>query len=144
MKLPTKEDINVYNSLDEISAQKNFLNKTIEEAELLFRENSIKYQEDLMWMRIKAFDFYMQSLINYLQSDYSKGDSDIINCMYDNIEFQMNNNNFSIATNSVKTMIDYVIIDYNKFDVEEEKVMNLKIYGNLLEKYKQLNTDLIN
>ena len=33
MRLPTKDEINVHESLDEISACEHFLNKTLEEAE---------------------------------------------------------------------------------------------------------------
>lgn len=39
--LPTCREINVYDSLDERSACEHFLGKTLEEAEALFRENSL-------------------------------------------------------------------------------------------------------
>ena len=137
MQLPTEKEINVYNSLDEICAAEHFLNKTIEEAELLFRKNSIYYQEDLMWMGIKAFDYYMQSAIKYIKSDYSIEDSDFISCMHSTIEFRKDYNDIAIAKNISITFIDNVIDNYNKFEVDE------KIYGNLLEKYKALKLKLI-
>jgi hypothetical protein len=48
--LPTREEINVYNSLDEQWAVKMFLGKDLKEAEAMFREGFLSYQEDLMWM----------------------------------------------------------------------------------------------
>ena len=49
-RLPTAEEINVFDSLDERCAVKNFLGKNQEQAHSLFRENFLRYQEDLMWM----------------------------------------------------------------------------------------------
>ena len=54
-RLPTAEEINVFDSLDERCAVKNFLGKDLDQAQALFREISLYYQEDLMWMGPKAF-----------------------------------------------------------------------------------------
>jgi hypothetical protein len=43
--LPTREEINVFDSLDERAACDHFLNKTLDEAEALFRENAIYFLE---------------------------------------------------------------------------------------------------
>jgi hypothetical protein len=43
MALPTRDDINVHDSLDERSACEHFFGKTLEGAETLFRENSLYY-----------------------------------------------------------------------------------------------------
>lgn len=59
MPLPTRQDINVHDSLDERSACEHFLGKSLLEAETLFRENSLYYQEDLMFMGASAFRFYL-------------------------------------------------------------------------------------
>ena len=80
MKLPTREEINVHDSLDERTACEHFLGKSLEEAEALFRENSLKYQEDLMFMGASAFRFYVQAAINYIQSDQATEDLDMIRC----------------------------------------------------------------
>jgi hypothetical protein len=138
MKLPTKDDINVCNSLDEITASKHFFNKTLEEAELLFRESSLAYGQDLMWMGFRAFVFYFQAAINYLQSDYSAGDSDIINCLYSLIEYRWEEEEFLLAHDKIEAMVSYVIANYEKFEVDTN------IYGNLLEKYQQLHNKLQN
>ena len=50
MSLPTHQDINAFDSLDEQTACKHFLGKSLTEAEALFAENSLYYQEDLMFM----------------------------------------------------------------------------------------------
>jgi hypothetical protein len=62
---PSREEINVYDSLDERSACRNFLGKTLDQAEALFRESSLYYQEGLMWMGPVAFRYYIQAAINY-------------------------------------------------------------------------------
>jgi len=56
-RLPTAEEINVFDSLDERCAVKNFLGKDLEQARSLYRENFLKRQEDLMWMGPIAFRF---------------------------------------------------------------------------------------
>jgi len=136
MKLPTKDEINVYNSLDEITACKHFLNKTLEEIEVLFRESSLAYGQDLMWMGTRAFDFYLQAVINYLQSDYSAGDNEIVDCLSSVIEFRLQEEEFSLAQDRVNTIIDYVIANYDKFEVDTN------IYGDVLGTYRQLHNQL--
>lgn len=59
--LPTAEELNPYDDLDGRVACRHFLGKSLAEAEALFRENEIYYQEDLMWMGAKAFCFYVQA-----------------------------------------------------------------------------------
>ena len=136
MKLPTEDEINVHNSLDEIVASEHFLNKTLEEAEALFRENSAYYQEDLMWMGPRAFAFYLQAAINYLKSPHSAGDDHILSCLYEIVMFRLPEEGFPLALNGVKTLIDYVVNNYEKFNVDKD------IYGDLREKYRELQTQL--
>ena len=77
MALPAREEINVYDSLDERVACDHFLGKSLEQAEALFRENSLYYQEDLLWMGPVAFRFYVHSFINYIQTDSAAAESDV-------------------------------------------------------------------
>ena len=81
MSLPTAKEINPYDDLDGQYAEKHFLGKTLDEAEALFRESSITYQEDLMFMGPVAFRFYVQAAINYVESESARGDSDMISCL---------------------------------------------------------------
>ena len=48
--LPTREEINVHDSLDERSACKSFLGKTIEETEASLRDGHLHLCGDMMWM----------------------------------------------------------------------------------------------
>ena len=135
-KLPTAEDINVYGSPDEASACEHFLHKTLAEAEGLFRENSAYYQEDLMWMGPKAFQFYLQSVIQYLHSPDAAEDDHFIDCLYEIVMFRMNQAGFSLATDRVVQMIDYILNHFEKFKVDPE------IYGDLRGKYTTLQRQI--
>jgi hypothetical protein len=136
MRLPTEDEINVHNSLDEITASRHFLNKTLDQAEELFRENSAYYQEDLMWMGPRAFSFYLQAAINYLKSEFAVGDDHLVSCLYDTILFRSDQEGFEVALDNVKDMIGYIMENFQKFNVDTH------IYGDLLSKYTALNSQL--
>jgi hypothetical protein len=74
-RLPSAEEINVFDSLDERSAVEHFLGKDLEQAEALFCEDLLCYWEDLMWMGPIAFRFYVSAAINYLLSDEADNDA---------------------------------------------------------------------
>lgn len=136
MTIPTESDINVYNSLDEIAASDHFLNKTVEEAEALFRDNSAFYQEDLMWMGPRAFHYYLESAINYLKSEHAAGDDHLISCLYKIVLFRAGQDGFAQAIDRVKELVDYVLGNYDKFSVDRA------VYGDLREKYQKLKIQL--
>lgn len=136
MNLPTAEEINIHGSPDEASACEHFLGKTLLQAEKLFRDNASYYQEDLMWMGPKAFNFYLQALIKYLESADADGDDHIIDCMYEIVSFRMDHEGFPLAVDRVKSMISYILGNFEKFDVDE------KIYGNLEAKYRKLQVEI--
>ena len=136
MRVPTRDEVNVYNSLDEITACEHFCGKTLEEADALFRENGLHYCQDLMWMGSKAFTFYLQAAINYLQSEASREDSDMINCLKGVVEYRKNEEAFDSARDRVRSMVDYVINHYDKFDVD------IAIYGDVLGAFRQLQNEL--
>lgn len=136
MNIPTKEEINIFNSPDEASACEHFLGKNLEEAEKMFYENSLYYLEDLMWMGPVAFRFYLEALINYLKSDDSGGDADVINGIYGLLQFRMNEPAFNLSVERARLMTDYILDSYGKFEVNEA------IYGNLLEKFKEIHKRL--
>lgn len=133
MNIPAKEEINIYNSPDEASACEHFLGKNLDEAEMMFRENSLYYLEDLMWMGPVAFRFYLEALINYLKSDDSGGDADVINGIYGLLQFRMNEDEFNLPVERARLMTDYILDSYEKFEVNEA------IYGNLLGKFKEIH-----
>jgi hypothetical protein len=129
--IPTEKEINVFNSLDERAAIKNFLGKNLEQAERLFRENSTYYQEDLMWMGPVAFHYYVHALIKYICSESSNLDSDIINCFADILGFRIEYQPAELApvADSLAVVCNYIIKNYEKFDLKEE------IYGDLRPRF---------
>jgi len=132
MKKPTKDEINIFNSLDEIVASEHFYGLDLKEAEALFVNDSMKYQWDLLWMGPKSFNYYIKAAINYLKSKESNGDVDFIDALYQIIEIRMKREELELDRLSLIDLIDFVIQTYQKFEVEE------KIYGNLNEKYTVL------
>lgn len=96
-RLPTAEEINVFDSLDERHAVEVFLGKDLEQAQALFRENFLYYQEDLMFMGPKAFAFYVPAAIGYLLSADSDGDALAANSFCCLVEFLLDHAPTQIA-----------------------------------------------
>ncbi len=70
MKLPTASEINpIPEDLDGQHAVKNFLGKSLDEAEALLRESHLRYSEDLMFMGPIAFRYYIPAEISYIRSE---------------------------------------------------------------------------
>ena len=78
MTIPTRSDWGDIdeNDLDAQWALKQFLGKTFADAEAMFAENALYYQEDLQSMSAAPLNFYAPALAKYLNSDRSHGDSD--------------------------------------------------------------------
>jgi hypothetical protein len=68
--------------IDTAYAYENFFGKSLAEAFDLFVENAIRYQEDILFMPLACFEYYVHAYIDYLLSDKSKGDSDGANCFF--------------------------------------------------------------
>lgn len=132
MTLPTKDEFNPHNSVDEIAACEHFLGKTLEQAEEMFRADSMRYQEDLMWMGPRAFCFYLRAAFNYVQSDASTGDDSFIDALYNIFVFRSDEDGFALALSDVHNIVGYVMHNYQKFKV------NNTIYGDLFAKYQEL------
>jgi hypothetical protein len=134
MKLPTAKEINPFNDLDGQLAERCFLGKSLAEAEALFRENSIYYQEDLMFMGIVAFRFYVPALISYIRSEAATSDSDIINCFAGLLESRLeyDANELTPIASDLAAACSYVIENYDGFDVMPE------IYGDLRPRFENL------
>ena len=113
--LPTERDINRDDCLDGRVARDHFLGKTVEEAELLFRENSFYYQEDLLFMGPVAFRYYLPAVVAYLRSDHSADDDLIVSGLYGLIESRLDHEGRSIVTDHVHELVDYVIANFDKF-----------------------------
>jgi len=89
MTIPSKDDW-VFHPLDPDAAEayQNFYGKTLTEAFALFEENALYYQEDIMFMPVNCFRYYVHSYIDYLLSDLSKGNSDGANCFFGIVEIR--------------------------------------------------------
>ena len=78
MKLPSEAEINPFgdDDLDGACAVANLLGKSAEEAAALLADNSIRYQEDYLWIGPVAFCYYVRALLLYLESEESAEDYD--------------------------------------------------------------------
>jgi hypothetical protein len=134
MTLPTRQDINVHDSLDERSACEHFLGKSLQEAEALFRENSLHYQEDLMFMGVSAFRFYVRAAINYIQSEAATGDSAMVSCLASLLEHRLEYEAEELrpVADCLAAICGYVIEHYSRFDLTPE------IFGDIRPRFHGL------
>lgn len=135
MNIPSREEIIGCGSIEQEAVCKNFLGKNIDEAEDLFRCASIVYQEDLMWMGIVAFRYYVNAAINYIRSSVSKGDSGVVNCFAGVLEFRIESDShqdLAPIADDLASICEYIIKNFEKFDVE------IYIYGNVHERFALL------
>lgn len=133
-RLPTAEEINVFDSLDERCAVKNFLGKDMEQARSLLRENFLHYQEDLMWMGPIAFRFYVPAAIHYLLSAEADNDADAANSFCGLIEFRLDHDAAEIAPAGpiIREGILGILKDFDRYGCVGE------IYGDVAERYQAL------
>lgn len=134
MNLPTREEINVHDSPDERSACERFLGKTLPQAEALFRENALLVQEDLMFMGPRAFCYYVQAAIGYIESDDSSGDADMINCFAGILEHRREQGagDLSSVAPRLASVCAHIVADYDRFEVAPE------VYGDLRPRFRAL------
>jgi hypothetical protein len=132
--VPTSKEINPWDSLDGETACKNFLGKTLDEAEALFRENSLLYQEDLLWMGPIAFRYYVAAAMRYIQSEGSLGDPDFISCFVGILELRQQQEPAELAPISEQliAICDYIMEHFDKFDMQGE------IYGDVAARVKSV------
>ena len=134
MTIPTRQDINVHDSLDERTACEHFLGKNLAEAEGLFREASITYQEDLMFMGASAFRFYVQAAISYIKSEAATGDSDIISCFAGILEHRLEHEADELRpiAERLAATCGYIIEHYDRFDLSPD------VYGDIRPRFQTL------
>jgi hypothetical protein len=134
MTLPTASDLNVHDTLDERHACNAFLGKSVEEAEELFRENALFYQEDLMWMGPVAFRFYVESIIRYLESNMATDDADAISCFARVLEFRLEDDptQFVPIAGRIASICNYITEHTERFSLSEET------YGDIRARFRTL------
>lgn len=113
-------------TLDEEAAAKNFLGKTLNEAEALFHENCMYFAEDLMWMGRVGFEYYLQAFQNYLTSDASRGDSGVESVVDLAFHWRHKQRELGAAKGLVLECLDYLIDNFGKFDLEDTVQPTLK------------------
>ena len=122
-------------NLDAECAFKQFAGKSLKEAERMFRDNAIYYQEDLLAMPSIAFNFYAPVYADYVLSDNSKGDSDGASC-YLNMVNELLEANRALAIE----MTERILIDAAK-NVSMRQAFydaDIDIYGDFSEQYEQI------
>jgi hypothetical protein len=67
-------------------AYRHFFGKSSAEAFDLFVENALFYQEDIMFMPLACFNYYVHAYMDYLLSDKSAGDADGASCFFGIVE----------------------------------------------------------
>jgi hypothetical protein len=134
MSLPTAKEIDPYDSLDGRVARRNFFGKTLDEAEALFRDNSLYYQEGLMWMGPAAFRFYVQAAICYAKSEAASGDSAIADCLAGIFEFRLEYESAELVpiAGQLADICGYFVEHYERFDLEPE------IFGDVRARFRKL------
>jgi hypothetical protein len=131
--IPSRQDINVYDSLDERSACEHFLGKNLDEAEALIRENLLHYHEDLMWMGPRAFNYYARAAMNYLRSAAADGQDAAF--FLTDVEFRLDPQPQDLAP-VARELADYcqhVIDQWPRWKEDTEP-----FYGDLLPRYIKL------
>jgi hypothetical protein len=123
MSAPTCGEINVHSSLDEQAACAHFLGKDIEEAEALFRENALYFQEDLLWMGLSAFLYYAEAAIRYIESPAAYGDSDIVRCWTAILEFRRDVDGIEALSpigRRLAESLDFILANWRRFEIYED------------------------
>jgi hypothetical protein len=118
--------------LDQRHAVKTFLGKTPEQAEAMFRQNFLFYQEDLTYMRTPAFRFYVAPAINYLLSQHARGDSDAASTFCYVLESRLKYDPDALAPIApvVLDAIEKILADFDRFDCSPET------YGDVPGRYR--------
>ncbi len=133
--LPTRAEIDVFGSADEADAYQHFGGKTIDEAEALFRENSLRYQEDLMWMGPRAFKFYLPAATRYLASDAGRGDSALVEYLLAGLRWRRDSEGaeaLALANEEIRQLAEMVVEQHAKFEFDERTL------GEVLAAYRAM------
>ena len=137
MKIPTKHEWGSIekNNLDTEWAYKQFAGKSLDDAEKMFRENALYYQEDLISMPSIAFNCYAPVFAKYILSDYAESDSDGASSFLHMIIELLQANRSLAAPETVKVLLDAAKIVSNKQNYYDA---DIDIYGEFSELYNKI------
>jgi hypothetical protein len=117
MTLPTRQEINPLNDdLDGQAACEHFFGKSLDEAEAMFRERDLYYQEDLMWMGAPAFRYYVPAALQYVRR--STGDvSEFVSWLVSTLEHRLEWDREELApvASQLAEFCGYVIEHWSRF-----------------------------
>jgi len=137
MKIPTKSDWGVIDKkdLDARCAFKQFAGKSLKQAEELFQDNALYYQEDLLSMPAIAFNCYAPMFAKYLLSEKARDDSDGASSFL-HMLIELFQGNPSLVTSEVKT----VLLDAASKVAGKQRFYeaDTDIYGNFSDLHKKI------
>jgi hypothetical protein len=111
--------------LDAKAAFEHFHGKTIAEAVRLFEDNSLYYQEDVMFMPSRVFGYYLFAYAMYLLSDAAADDLDGASCFIVLIDHKARMQQADIVPiwNDVRQILEHLAANYGFYGASPE------IYG---------------
>lgn len=117
--LPTKEEINpIPECLDGQSAVTDFLGKTLEDAEEMFRHNSGHCWETLNYLGPVAFRFYVPAAIKFLHDDLPNTDPPNFSWFAHVIDMWLDyqRDELKPVADSLSCLFEEYLVQYSRFD----------------------------
>ena len=129
MQLPTEQEINpVAENLDGQWAVRNFLGKSLDAAEAMFREELDFHGEDLMFMGPVAFRYYIPAACRFLRSQLPDADPpmifDFAGVLQHRLEFDPNEMT-SVAV-ELADLCAEILARFTRFDEFDELMRDLR------------------
>lgn len=123
--IPTRDEICIYNSLDERMALKHFLHRSADEIENYFKTEAGEaafYGEDLLHMGPRAFQYYFPAYRHYLESTEAEDDFETAQSIIGTIKQRYKHEKSSLVPikEEVLQCLDYLVNHPVKFNLEGE------------------------
>lgn len=138
MSIPNKKAWGVIrkDSLDEEHAYKQFFGLSVSEAQKKFKENALFYQEDLYYMPLAVFSYYVYAYINHIISEDSFEDSDGASAFMSLVLWQLEDESeYIIDDELMKKLIKTSELVSNR---QEYYDADVDIYGSFKETYEKI------
>ena len=119
------------NELDANHAYRMFNGKSHEQAVEMFNKMPFFYQEDVMWMPLPCFKFYVRAYIQYLLSDKSIDDPDSSNSFIGIVGFRLNEIRHldEKLKNEIFSTVQFIADNQLRFDADEEIYGSFQLYA---------------
>lgn len=118
--LPTADQINVFDSLDERVALERFLGKTLQQAEEMIREDSGRSAENLTFMGPEAFCFYMIAFVSFIKSASAPRDYSPVASLCYLVECRLDGdcNSIPCAISMMRDAVKYVLDNLDTYRLD--------------------------